>query len=206
MVMTYLTTLASVAVVVVVVAVVVDVVDAFGMVVVPSSSSRATTRRKTTTRRRTTTSTTTSTVLFLEDWVADMIDGELYRQNHKGEYEEQWMAKNKNAILHSLNQGASREGQFADGALMMDPVEDYRMRRKDVKMAMTAPEKYCADRCLATGNCDVYEDFFDMSPQRVMEFCEECVLSDGEEPCDVPDAFYDLYDDLGGSHADKLHP
>ena len=30
-----------------------------------------------------------------------------------------------------------------------------------------------------------------------MAFCEECVLSDEEEPCDVPEAFYDA-DKFGG--------
>ena len=32
---------------------------------------------------------------------------------------------------------------------------------------------------------------FDMSPEEVLKFCEECVLSDDQDPCDVPDAFYD---------------
>ena len=27
--------------------------------------------------------------------------------------------------------------------------------------------------------------------QEGMAFCEECVLSDKEEPCDAPEAFYD---------------
>jgi len=30
-------------------------------------------------------------------------------------------------------------------------------RRKDEKMADNNPQRYCADRCVATGNCDVYE-------------------------------------------------
>jgi len=33
---------------------------------------------------------------------------------------------------------------------------------------------------------------FDFTPEQVLSFCEECVLSEDEEPCDVPDAFYDL--------------
>jgi len=32
-----------------------------------------------------------NTRIFLEDWVADMIDGEKYRQEHHEEYEEKWM-------------------------------------------------------------------------------------------------------------------
>jgi hypothetical protein len=31
---------------------------------------------------------------------------------------------------------------------------------------------------------------FDFTPQEVMAFCEECVLSDEEDPCDVPEAFF----------------
>jgi len=149
------------------------------------------------------------TRLFLEDWVADMIDGELYRQGHKQEFENEWMEKNRGAIMSRLQQAgglagvAGQEGGATN--LMMDAEEDYRTRRKDVKMALSDPQKYCADRCLTTGNCDVYEDFFEMTPEKVMEFCEECVLSEGEEPCDVPDAFYDLYDDLG-SDSNQLRP
>jgi hypothetical protein len=40
---------------------------------------------------------------------------------------------------------------------------------------------------------------FELGPQDVVKFCSECVLSDGEEPCDIPDGFYD--------HAlGQLHP
>jgi hypothetical protein len=31
---------------------------------------------------------------------------------------------------------------------------------------------------------------FDMDPSEVMKFCTECVLSDGEEPCDVPESMF----------------
>ena len=53
--------------------------------------------------------------------------------------------------------------------------------RKDRKMAMSDPQRYCADRCVTTGNCDVYEDLYQMSATEVMEFCTECVLSEEEE-------------------------
>ncbi len=36
------------------------------------------------------------------------------------------------------------------------------LRRKDEKMAENDPMRYCADRCVATGNCDVFEDMFEM--------------------------------------------
>eukprot|EP00979_Chaetoceros_neogracilis_P016450 scaffold8032_cov265-Chaetoceros_neogracile.AAC.11 len=54
-------------------------------------------------------------------------------------------------------------------------------------MARMNPEKYCADRCISTGYCDVYEDMLEMSAEDVIQFCEECVLSDNEEPCNIPE-------------------
>ncbi len=61
--------------------------------------------------------------------------------------------------------------------------------RKDRRMARDDPMRYCADRCVSTGNCQVWEDMFELSAKEVMEFCEECVLSEEEEPCDVPEKF-----------------
>lgn len=61
--------------------------------------------------------------------------------------------------------------------------------RKDKRMARDDPARYCADRCVATGNCQIWEDMFEMAPDEVMSFCKECVLSENEEPCDVPDKF-----------------
>lgn len=63
--------------------------------------------------------------------------------------------------------------------------------RKDRRMARDDPMRYCADRCVSTGNCQVWEDMFDLSAKQVREFCEECVLSEDEEPCDVPEKFLD---------------
>ena len=94
-----------------------------------------------------------SSRLFLEDWVADMIDGELWRQGHKSEYENKWMEKNRGAVLQSAS-----KGDFMGMMMLDDDRESYRQHVKDEKMARNNPEQYCADRCLATGNCDVYED------------------------------------------------
>ena len=58
-------------------------------------------------------------------------------------------------------------------------------------MAFNDPMRYCADRCVSTGNCDVFEDVYDMSPRQVIAFCEECVLSEEEEPCDVPESMFE---------------
>ena len=78
-----------------------------------------------------------------------MIDGELDRESHKKEYENEWMKKNRAAVLSRM------ESDFipvlADG-------DEMRQARKDRRMAEKNPAQYCADRCIATGHCDVYED------------------------------------------------
>jgi len=44
-----------------------------------------------------------STRLFIDDDIADMIDRELYRQQHLKDFENEWMEKNKGAVLQRLN-------------------------------------------------------------------------------------------------------
>merc|ERR1719506_977669 len=51
-------------------------------------------------------------------------------------------------------------------------------RRRDEKLARTNPKAWCADRCLATGYCDVLEDFYEMTTSQVQSFCEKCAGSD----------------------------
>merc|ERR1711982_106626 len=48
--------------------------------------------------------------------------------------------------------------------------EDKRQFTRDKRLADSNPEKYCADRCLSTGSCEVYEDFFKMSAEQVVVF------------------------------------
>lgn len=74
--------------------------------------------------------------------------------------------------------------------------------RKDKRMARTDPMKYCADRCVATGSCEVWEDMFNMKADEVQQFCNECVLSEDEEPCDVPEKFIEN----AGLNPWDLHP
>jgi hypothetical protein len=38
----------------------------------------------------------------------------------------------------------------------------------------------------------LYSHSFRLSPEEVMAFCTNCVLSDDEEPCDIPEEFYNL--------------
>mmetsp|Transcript_32948 Transcript_32948/g.96155 ORF Transcript_32948/g.96155 Transcript_32948/m.96155 type:complete len:163 (+) Transcript_32948:69-557(+) len=124
-----------------------------------------------------------STRLFLEDWVADLIDKELYRQSHKKDFEQEWMEKNRAAVFYHV------ESDF--GPVANPDESEFRMHQKDMKLAKDDPQRYCADRCIATGNCDVFEDFYHMSPEEVIKFCTDCVLSEDEGECDIPEGFYD---------------
>jgi len=132
-----------------------------------------------------------STRIFLEDWVAELIDGELYREEHRKEYEAAWMEKNKGAVLSRL----SDEGSGGYPSMMMGEEDRKTLaeHKRDERMAFMKPEKYCADRCVATGNCDILEDFYELNAHDVLKFCEECVLN-----FDVPEGDYDDEDDGGG--------
>lgn len=133
-----------------------------------------------------------TTRLFLEDHIADLIDRELYRQSHKKEFEREWMEKNRGAVLHSLGGGGG--GGFDHESMSMsfdERAEAMREHKKDLKLASHDPQRYCADRCVSTGNCDIFEDFYHLSPEEVLNFCEECVLSEQDGECDLPEFFYE---------------
>jgi hypothetical protein len=140
-----------------------------------------------------------TTRLFIEKHIADMIDQELWREQHKKEFEHEWMKKNRGAIFHALqkseNDGDANSGGSASNLMLSDPAEDYRQYRKDKILAANDPMRYCADRCVSTGSCEVFEDIFNFTPQQVMEFCTDCVLSNGEEPCELPESFFDMLED-----------
>jgi len=116
-----------------------------------------------------------------------VIDNELYRLQHKQEFEETFNEHNAAVLEKSLPDGVD----FGDDDFV-EPVL-HKQAVRDKKLAKNDPQMYCADRCVATGNCDVFEDMFDLSPMDVMKFCEECVLSEDEEPCDVPDKFLEEF-------------
>ena len=102
------------------------------------------------------------------------------------------MRQNRAAVLSSLNRGAGA-GAAALAAADDLPEQQEQMRQvaRDRRLAREDPRRYCADRCVATGNCDVYEDVLHLSPEEVLQFCTDCVMADGEEPCDIPEGFYD---------------
>jgi len=82
----------------------------------------------------------------------------------------------ENEFMHELE-------HFEEESIGISP----RQRRKDLELAQTNPEAYCKDRCVAVGECEVFEDFYHLSPEQVMSFCKDCILSDSDEPCDVPE-------------------
>ena len=96
-----------------------------------------------------------STRLFIEDEIADMIDRELYRQQHLKDFENEWMEKNKDAVLSRLN-----SDEYMLNMQEEDLRESFRQMQKDKKLAEKDPYAYCAERCVTTGNCDVYEDLY----------------------------------------------
>merc|ERR1712150_175681 len=52
-------------------------------------------------------------------------------------------------------------------------------RVRDEKLVADDTRRFCIDRCLATGYCDVLEDFLEMTTSQVRKFCESC--SSGDE-------------------------
>lgn len=113
------------------------------------------------------------------------IDKQLWRQNHKSEVEAEWRQRQAAVLEKELPSGF----EFDDH--MMEDIVSPRESRKDKLLAKKNPAAYCADRCLATGNCDVFEDILELSAMEVLAFCSDCVLGEGEEPCNVPEAAFD---------------
>mmetsp|Transcript_3564 Transcript_3564/g.7309 ORF Transcript_3564/g.7309 Transcript_3564/m.7309 type:complete len:202 (-) Transcript_3564:1435-2040(-) len=157
------------------------------------------------------------TSLNLEDHIANMIDNELYRLNRKEEADEEWLEKQRewSRMEPKLPENFDFEeiidpngSDSSDNDAAMSAVPGFSsgvnrsvsspLRRKDKRMAENDPMRYCADRCVATGNCDVFEDMFEMGPDEVIKFCKECVLSEDEEPCDIPETIF--RDDGMGVH------
>eukprot|EP00558_Chaetoceros_sp_UNC1202_P007175 CAMPEP_0197246624 /NCGR_PEP_ID=MMETSP1429-20130617/18391_1 /TAXON_ID=49237 /ORGANISM="Chaetoceros sp., Strain UNC1202" /LENGTH=170 /DNA_ID=CAMNT_0042707329 /DNA_START=70 /DNA_END=582 /DNA_ORIENTATION=+ len=133
-----------------------------------------------------------STKLFLKDRIAEMIDLELLRLQNKAEDQKQWMEKNKQVLEQTLPEAFSfnaDEGELVGIGLgvNLEEEENTIQHRKDIRLVQRNPQKYCADRCVSTGHCDILEDMFEMDPREVIKFCTDCVLSDEEEPCDIPE-------------------
>ena len=94
------------------------------------------------------------------------------RLNRKYETEAEWLMKQQKwaqmeptlpsnyDFEDDLDQpltGASSPGNVAGFTSGVDRTVSSPRRRKDEKMAEDDPMRYCADRCVTTGNCDVFE-------------------------------------------------
>lgn len=128
-----------------------------------------------------------ATHLNLENQIADMIDNEVGRLRNIGTWRQEQAEKLKKGKEPTMPEGFdfNSANDFQPNAGAAKKIQ----MRKDKRMARDDPERYCADRCVATGNCEIWEDMFEMGPDEVQKFCTECVLSDQEEPCDVPEKF-----------------
>lgn len=112
-----------------------------------------------------------STTLFLEDHIANMIDDEMRRlyQNHQAQSSSSQNSNNNIIAPLPENYDFQAEFEFVEPATVVqgftagvDRSISGPRRRKDEKMVEDDPMRYCADRCVSTGNCDVFEDMFDM--------------------------------------------
>jgi len=117
----------------------------------------------------------------LQDNLQKIIDNAVDYSEHK----EERNAKSKADNDQWLDQKWPEGFEFNSISDVRD--DSAELLRKDVWLAKTNPQKYCADRCVELGYCDVFEDVFKLEPWEVKAFCKDCVLSDGEEPCDVPE-------------------
>ena len=111
------------------------------------------------------------------------IDGEVHRLNHKHEIDNERLQKQREwaKLEPTLPQGFDFEEGFTLESTSLDSASNHGrteavpgfsgmdrgpgstvQRRKDERMASNDPARYCADRCVSTGNCDVFEDMFDL--------------------------------------------
>ena len=108
------------------------------------------------------------------------VDEEFYRETHVKEWNQERRTHDEAVLENDIPVAYE-----VDEADLFEPTF-HLQEKKDRKLARTNPQRYCADRCLTTGYCDAFEDFFNFSAQEVVQFCKECVLSEDEEPCDIP--------------------
>lgn len=91
----------------------------------------------------------------------------MHRLNHKHESEAELLMKRRQwahmePTIPSNFDFEEDMDQFARGPVAgftsgVDRTISGPRRRKDEKMAEDDPMRYCADRCVSTGNCDVFE-------------------------------------------------
>ena len=100
------------------------------------------------------------------------IDGEMQRLNQKHEAEAEFLMKQQQWSklepklpanfdfedeINIVKNGHSDKGPVAGFTSGVNRNISNPRRRKDERMAANDPMRYCADRCVTTGNCDVFE-------------------------------------------------
>jgi len=134
-----------------------------------------------------------STNLYIEDDIADMIDNELVRLQNIKQFKIEEFQRQKKQLLVTKSTPDEVLTGVSDYMSNDGDVPNQRQMFRDKRLAKEDPQRYCIDRCLSTGSCEVYEDFFDLSAADVVQFCNECVLSEEEEPCDIPEGAIEKY-------------
>jgi len=117
--------------------------------------------------------------LFISKKAIQMIEEQWYRQQHMEEIRAKEAQQVATYVDKPLPQG------YNDNFIAKGFEERARI------MAREYPDIYCKHKCLSSGNCEAFEDAFHMDSLQAMQFCKDCVLSDGEEPCDVPEQMLD---------------
>lgn len=126
-----------------------NVVESFGVTVRRQNLGRASWTKQ---------PASSSTQVFISKRVADMIDQEFYREQHRKEFEQEWMNQNKKILTYHVVQEDEVEVVMHSKFNDFDDEENFRSRAKDRILAQQNPQGYCADRCLSTGNCDIFEE------------------------------------------------
>jgi hypothetical protein len=104
----------------------------------------------------------------------------LLDKNHDGMVDlAEFKAIDDQNVVSSLAQMLMRDNLSVVEVNEENPFANARYNR-DKLLAVKDVAKWCADRCIATGHCEVVEDFFTMSTAEVRSFCENCV---GEDEC-----------------------
>lgn len=88
-----------------------------------------------------------------------LIDAEYFREKHPEQFKKEWMKKNKEMIFHIDPEKEEDEDPYRYYEDMTE--EEYNFypeEMRDRRLAHDDPQRYCQDRCISTGHCDVYED------------------------------------------------
>ena len=131
-------------------------------------------------------------VLNLDKNIADMVDKQYYAVTHPDFIKsKEELYRKRNAAYLSEEKVVPTEFEGVD--MIRTDAKDYAQYRKDKFLASKDPQRYCVERCISTGSCEVYEDIFTFTPEEVTRFCTDCVLSEEEEPCDIPPEAMDSF-------------